>query len=395
MKKVLIGLMLAAMPVLAWTSNMANGYHAMLAEGKVWNCSLDEVHFEEIEGQFYRYNQTTFFSLSLSGDTVVGDKTYKKMYRRPTTVLRKYYSPAEIAGKEESFDLTGECTLWYELWREENQKVYAFCSDKEELRYDFSAEPGMKVNVSGVLTDILSIDSISSCGRNLRRFHIAIHDYQDQYDREWIEGVGHPNGPFHVWGLEVADGRHYRLLSCYEDGECIYSAEGDNEREEQDDYLPFVELGKKWNVVSSSNPDNGCDHEYYMMTKEVERNGKTYVQTNLRNDVLCKEEEVGLFREENRRVYQYDETAGRDIMLYDFSLKEGDTFTYEYGFDQPVNCKVLKQGSLTDGPKIVSLCTPVSGDSLNIEYRWLRTWTIGRDNGAGGYEEFATWEECT
>ena len=238
MKKFLFGLMLAAMPVLAWSSSIENGYHPMLAEGKVWNIRLDEGGLlEVIEGQIYRYRQTTYYSLSISGDTVVGDKTYKKMYRRPTTVLRKYYAPAEMAGKEETFDLTGECSIWHELWREEGQKVYAFLYDKEELRYDFSAEPGMMVNVSSVLTDILSIDDISLYGKNLRRFHIAMHDYQDQYDRVWIEGVGHPDGPFRVWGLEVNDGRSYQLLSCYEDGECIYSVE---EYEKMEQALPIL-----------------------------------------------------------------------------------------------------------------------------------------------------------
>ena len=238
MKKFLFGLMLAAMPVHAWSSSIENGYHPMLAEGKVWNIRLDEGGLlEVIEGQIYRYRQTTYYSLSISGDTVVGDKTYKKMFRRPTTVLRKYYAPAEMAGKEETFDLTGECSLWHELWREEGQKVYAFLYDKEELRYDFSAEPGMMVNVSSVLTDILSIDDISLYGKNLRRFHIAMHDYQDQYDRVWIEGVGHPDGPFRVWGLEVNDGRSYQLLSCYEDGECIYSVE---EYEKMEQALPIL-----------------------------------------------------------------------------------------------------------------------------------------------------------
>ena len=159
------------------------------------------------------------------------------------------------------------------------------------------------------------------------------------------------------------------------------------------DYLPFVELGKKWNVVSVSNPNNSCDFEYYVMTKAVERDGKTYFQTYLMNDILCEAKEEGLFREENRRVYKYDEKTGRETMLYDFSLKEGDTFTYEYGLPEPVKCKVLTQGYLDNGPKIVSSCTLVA-DTLQITYRWLHTWTIGRENEAGGYDEFATWVEC-
>ena len=156
------------------------------------------------------------------------------------------------------------------------------------------------------------------------------------------------------------------------------SAQGNNT--EESDYLPFVEIGKGWNVaVGGSIPT-------YWMTEEVERDGKKYAHTELYFSAECVVEEVGLYREDNRRVYKYDETTGRDIMLYDFSLKEGDTFTYEFGFDQPVDCKVLKQGWLEDGPEIVSSCT--------LKYRRLRTWTIGRDNGSGEYDEIATWVEC-
>ena len=161
-------------------------------------------------------------------------------------------------------------------------------------------------------------------------------------------------------------------------------------QEEPNDYLPFVELGKQWHVIYEyDNPNYVCSSKSYEMYKEEERNGKTYVQTYLFDDILCTYNEEGLFREENRRVYKYDEATGKDIMLYDFSLKEGDTFTYEYGFPEPENFKVLKQGWLTDGPKIVTSRTLVS-DTLDTKYRYLRTWTIGRDNGY----EVATWVEC-
>ena len=161
-------------------------------------------------------------------------------------------------------------------------------------------------------------------------------------------------------------------------------------QEDPNDYLPFVELGKQWHVIYEyDNPNYVCSSKSYEMYKEEERNGKTYVQTYLLNDELWPYKEEGLFREENRRVYKYDEATGKDIMLYDFSLKEGDTFTYEYGFPEPENFKVLKQGWLTDGPKIVTSRTLVS-DTLDTKYRYLRTWTIGRDNGY----EVATWVEC-
>ena len=169
------------------------------------------------------------------------------------------------------------------------------------------------------------------------------------------------------------------------------SAQGSNT--DNSDYIPFVELGKQWHLTIVSNPKYSHSTGRYWMSQEMERNGKKYVYTYLPYDVMAIVEEVGLLREENRRVYMYDENTGRDIMMYDFSLKEGDIFTYEYGLYQPVKCKVLKQGWLTNGPKIVS-SSAIVADTLETNYRWLRTWTIGRENGTGGYDEVATWVEC-
>ena len=202
-------------------------YHPFLKEGKAWNCSLyeEQAQPEEIDGKMYRFSQTTFYSLTIDGDTIVGDKSYKKMYRKPTMVVRKYISPAEVAGKTDTIDITGECTLWYELWREEGRKVYACIYGQEQLRYDFSTEPGSTLYIGGISTTIAAVDTISLCEREPACYHVTLADYPDTNDRIWIEGVGHPDGPFRVWGAEVNDGCHYQLLSCYEDGECIYSIE--------------------------------------------------------------------------------------------------------------------------------------------------------------------------
>ena len=165
-------------------------------------------------------------------------------------------------------------------------------------------------------------------------------------------------------------------------------------QEDSNDYIPFVELGKQWHVVSNpTNPYAPCSFERYEMYEEVERDGKTYVhlgRTGFVVDTLYQEE--GLFREENRRVYKYE--GGKEVMLYDFSLKEGDTFTYEYGvLGEPMNCKVLKQGWLEDGPQIEMLDSLTSEGAWTFKYRKLRTWTIGLDNGSGDYTEATTWIE--
>jgi hypothetical protein len=165
-------------------------------------------------------------------------------------------------------------------------------------------------------------------------------------------------------------------------------------QDETNEYLPFVEIGKQWHVVNNpTNPFAPCSYERFEMNDEVERDGKTYVLTYRTVDEQGTSEEVGLFREEGRRVYKY--VAGREVMLYDFSLKEGDTFIYEYGvLGEPTNCKVLKQGWLEDGPNIQMLDSLTPEGAWTFKYRKLRTWTIGVDNGSGGYNEAMTWIEC-
>ena len=189
------------------------------------------------------------------------------------------------------------------------------------------------------------------------------------------------------------DGKRLRLY--YTDNDYFVFTKDLNDEEEQADYIPFVELGKQWHVVSNpTNPYAPCSFERYEMYDEVERDGKTYV--HIRRIVDGKDtegyDEIGLFREENRRVYKYE--GGRDVMLYDFSLKEGDTFTYEYGIlGEPMNCKVLKQGCLEDGPQIQMLDSLTTEGEWTFKYRKLRTWTIGVDNGSGEYKEAMTWIE--
>ena len=159
------------------------------------------------------------------------------------------------------------------------------------------------------------------------------------------------------------------------------------------DYIPFVELGKQWHVVRSVFPSNNpfVMLEQYMLNEEVVKDGKTYLKLHRSEGDMTVIYDAGLFREENRRVYKYDEIAGKETMLYDFSLKEGDIFTYE-DFNPTVKCKVLKLGWLEDGPKIALPSTNPT-DTLDFNYRRLRTWTIGVDNGAGEYVELITWVE--
>ena len=177
---------------------------------------------------------------------------------------------------------------------------------------------------------------------------------------------------------------------------CVLASITMQAQEDPNDYIPFVEKGKQWHVVSYVPADTpNYRLTTYRMNEEEEHDGKTYfrVQYSYKdayNEAYSDVYNYQLFREENRRVYIYYEWLKKEIMMYDFTLKEGDTFYYEFNNE---NCKVLKQGWLEDGPQIVSSYILTPADTLDIKHRRLRTWTIGREIGSGQYHEFLTWVE--
>ena len=93
---------------------------------------------------------------------------------------------------------------------------------------------------------------------------------------------------------------------------------------------PFVEAGKRWCVHGFNVGSTHIVIDYYFAKDEEETiDGKTYLPMYEKREgqIIL----VGLFREENHRVYLYNKDAGREFLTYDFSLQEGDSFEPEYG----------------------------------------------------------------
>ena len=110
------------------------------------------------------------------------------------------------------------------------------------------------------------------------------------------------------------------------------------------DYLPFVKAGKKWNVIRSDF-DRGYHHECYtLMNEKVEKAEKTYMKMYRSEDVLAMAYDKGLLREEDRKVYFFDDDTQKEYLMFDFSLQAGDTYeTYSYDDQKMVSYKVLRQ----------------------------------------------------
>ena len=129
-------------------------------------------------------------------------------------------------------------------------------------------------------------------------------------------------------------------MSCYEDGECIFTADDFNELKNPNPanniaYRPFVEEGKVWKVGTvSGNPVQVVD--YYYFDGDTIIDGKTCKQmmcqrfispdypddNNLSHSPALRK--VGAWYEEDKKVYFYDESKQAMRMMYDFSLNTDD-----------------------------------------------------------------------
>jgi len=100
---------------------------------------------------------------------------------------------------------------------------------------------------------------------------------------------------------------------------------------ESTNYHPFVEQGKHWCVHGFNMGSSHTVTDYYFSNEDEAEtiDGHTYLKMYAKTG----EETtlVGLFREEDHRVYLYNKDAGRECLTYDFSLQEDDEFTPEYG----------------------------------------------------------------
>ena len=149
------------------------------------------------------------------------------------------------------------------------------------------------------------------------------------------------------------------------------------------DYVPFVKEGKKWHVVHTEFGTNYHREQYVFRNENVTKTGKTYMTMYRTEDVfmVTYDEEalhkVGFYREEGRKIYNFDDNMQEEHLLFDYSLKEGDSYaTYSYEEQKMVTYKVLSVRDYAEGPKVLRYTQ--EADSMRAEYRYLRKWTVCR-----------------
>ena len=147
----------------------------------------------------------------------------------------------------------------------------------------------------------------------------------------WIEGIGSM-----IYGIEneplMKVGASTKMISCIENGIEVYSDEPlDYE------YTPLVREGVVWEYFHDGwTPDQGYYSHIYIAGEE-NINDTIYHKCYIVNRYF-KNECIAYLREEDKKVYllsldenvtfQYN-TNGQEILIYDFNLNEGDSYSVE------------------------------------------------------------------
>lgn len=312
------------------------GYHKMAIEGKRWNY----IHYYLDENGEHREP----YSYVVKGDTVIRRTTYHKLWyqneKSERLVCLLYERKREVLKSldfgDNSYD-TPLMTSFFSFGRDDFGKVFTWKAENE---------PG---NSNWM---VYGVDTIEVKGQPFRRYtclqkysedgeSLTTIEYGDEgvWHDIWVEGVGSATSgiedqiPSHEPSVKTTSDYSY-FVSCYEDGECIFTADDFNAQSAKPDiniaYRPFIEDNKVWKVGNASTGNPVQLVEYYYFDGDTIIDGKTCKQMMCQRFANPEYLEyaiisqnplsyVGAWYEEDKKVYAYNETNKQFKLMYDFS----------------------------------------------------------------------------
>ena len=287
-------------------------YRPMVVEGKTWL------------GSVWNYFQKTGFNQDyvLTGDTLIGGEKFVKCY-------------------------TGDCDNPSSLrymgsMQEDGKKVFAVSkgNTEKELVFDFSLNAGdtfmigegsgpwdRLVDEDGSyvmeVADITPVDGNGSA--RLRRFRLVQKAIRvgDKYEELpegvgeevfWVEGMG-VEGNYPFQSLPLVSPFIYSLKGCYEDGVLLFPAVSSQ---------PLFEDGKVWVCGSSRSIEVFHDTDRYYIDGTATVDGRECFLLFHRWQQTGRQELVAAVYEEGEQAYAYVRGEGAPVLLYDFSLRDGE-----------------------------------------------------------------------
>ena len=331
--------LLSLLVTLGMSAQSKASYHSLLEEGKSW--VYDYHHFEEHENE-PTTEKVYPVRYTLLGDTLIGDKSYYKMYQEQDNQ-----------------------TAYYGAYREEGLKVFARFPliDKDIIVADFEYKglydpDGYNENDS-YSTIKEYIDYIEVDGIKYRR-----HTYYESEKEDrlviGVEGIGYTKYGLKypsIYGPEPDCLCDYEVFaSCELNGKCIFTNE--------DFYKEAVAQELVIDCI-------------FTMSGDTEINGKTYKKVYCQFKEYYGDEEQHYYcavREEGYRVYIVEEEATEEQLIYDFShWGENVTLTYndlKYGRDGGKRRERFLPGQVE-----FTVCKYI-GEDLDLSYG-AGVWVVG------------------
>jgi Secretion system C-terminal sorting domain len=273
-------------------------------------------------------------------------------------------------------------------FRQEGAKIYkSFSNIKPYLIYDFDLNIDSALYPNALpLTYFQKVDNIDSItldnGSKAKRMYIVCNVDENPNPSVWIEGIGDVTNPFTPEPqCSLFDPNEFETLICFStNGQVVYQNEN------------FFDCSISNNIKFVSE-DNQWIHKYYDgqntysykskfdFADKTVFDGKTYYALKSSNMELgtVYNNFLGYYREENGRVYIYDN--GKERIKYDFNLVEGDTFAYEYAVNQWLEYRVKEVKTKTFYGNF-----PFTSKVITLQCLDFETYTFDWVQGAGELE---------
>ncbi|MBQ6275720.1 MAG: T9SS type A sorting domain-containing protein [Bacteroidales bacterium] len=276
--------------------------------------------------QEFTYQAHGYDKYTVVGDTVINDTAAKQILHKTVS-----YMGTEYGGNVPSI-----------IVHESNSRVYYWDGTKFVQMYDLSLNVGDTLDiysfnydselydsVSPFVVDSVYIENINGVDLKVQEFSCTMYglygENNEIYSEKIIERIGseksffyHPECPGDVFV--------YTGLRCYNDDEVSYRSYMWNhyECDERIDESPIFSTNWLWSTGLFSSYDNRPCGSYYMkLVDEHNANFKLMKSTDKNHTYWV---DAGYMYSYNGKVYYFRNADDERVLLYDFTLEEGDEF---------------------------------------------------------------------
>ena len=292
-----------------------------------WNVFVENGSVYPPHEETYRYQ--------LAQDTVIGEHTYTAVVSK--AINDALDTPRYIAAVRFTDD----------------RKVYIYYDNAEYLLYDFNVQEGDELEVFAGINNYTSEIKTYKCtvtgveqyacigcpATITLQVHNHPNDFREFYRQtQWIEGIGDINGFLNgINGYINIPGNAAEYLLCaYQGDELKYTGDlyeeygcGDDAEQTPEDLFPTLWGLQRTHTIEMYDyaPNDGKRSGGYPLpfasVKDTVINGKTYLQFG--DHVNGSNYSLFFLREENNKVLIYSSILQEDLVLYDYTLKLGDS----------------------------------------------------------------------